>query len=58
MDDVHEMVAMLARDVCEGKRNMLQVERYLYKRGWSAEAVSYLMQSICEKISERKKGNG
>lgn len=52
-----EFVERFSREVCDGKKTMLQVERHLLKMGWNLEEVSYLMQRISDKISERKKGN-
>lgn len=52
------MIIRYAREVCEGKKTMLQVERHLLKTGWSKEEVDDAMQRIAVKVSERKKGNG
>jgi hypothetical protein len=52
------MILYLAEEVCDGKKTLLQVERYLRHRGLSEPQIDVFVQLIRDKISERKKGNG
>lgn len=53
-----ELAKGFARQVCDGEKTLLQIERILSKHGWNKFMLEQMMQRIRDKVSERKKGNG